>query len=230
MIPDIRELSLEGWRSMDTAIPTAGSGWMAKLEKLRLVGFMGEINPRALPSLRILELFDCHYILESFSRLSKQGTVDDRVGGLTEFALSSPYLRIDTLLQLLGSAPLGLRKLHLIHCTEVNAVDLSRLIGMGYMDHVIDLDLSGTHVTDTVVESLASRAHRLRRIKLAMTGITGCGVKALVGRPKSELQHLDIRDCQSVRADAVAFARQFKNLTVETGGQPYKAQKKIRYE
>ncbi|KAL8690159.1 MAG: hypothetical protein Q9224_004472 [Gallowayella concinna] len=229
-IPQIRELNLERWKS-ETAIPTAGLGTMAHLQKLRLVGFQGEVNPRALPSLRILELRACDLMLERFSALSTRGTPDLRAGGVTELSLpSANYLRMNTLLQLLGSTPLGLRRLSLFHCAMINAIELNNLICMGYMDHVVELDLSGTRVTDTVIESLAGRAQQLKMIRLAQTEITGVAVKALVRNRKSKLKHLDIRRCYCISSDAVAFARHLKGLTVDSNRQESNGKKKIRYE
>ncbi|KAL8812301.1 MAG: hypothetical protein Q9223_007327 [Gallowayella weberi] len=204
---------------------------MAHLQNLRLVEFRGEVNPRALPSLRMLELRDCPGILERFSAPSTGSTPDLRVGGVIELSLpSASNLQMDTLLQLLGSAPTGLRKLNLFHCARITAVDLSNLIRKGYMDDVVDLDLSGTPVTDTVIESLAERAHRLETIRLEQTEITGVAVKALLRNRESKLQHLDIRRCYHISSDAYAWAREIKGLTVHSRRDESKGKKKVRYE
>ncbi|KAL8808198.1 MAG: hypothetical protein Q9182_000262 [Xanthomendoza sp. 2 TL-2023] len=197
----------------------------------KLVEFLGEVNPRALPSLQILELRDCDETLESFSDLSTIVTPDLRIGGIIELSLPfASNLEMNTLLQLLGSAPLGLRKLNLFHCAMITAVDLSSLIRMGYLDSVVDLDLSGTPVTDTVIESLTERAHGLKTIGLSQTAITGVAIKALLRNGGSKLQQLDIRRCYHISSDAFAFAREMKGLRLYSRRDESKGKKKVRYE
>ncbi|KAL8731841.1 MAG: hypothetical protein Q9166_003125 [cf. Caloplaca sp. 2 TL-2023] len=214
MISEIRELSLRLFATTITAIPTSNNA-MTHLEKLKLQNVWGDINFVALPSLRVLELQNCEVVVNHFS---KEGpTPDLRVDGMVEFSIADDdALDMHTLLRLLGPKPSALRNLHIVQCIEITRMDLSRLIELGYMDQVVDLDLTRQDVTDTVIEALAARAHQLKRIKLAMTNITGVGVKALVTKANSQLQHLDISDCMYISADAVALARFQRGLTVES--------------
>ncbi|KAL8675203.1 MAG: hypothetical protein Q9168_000456 [Polycauliona sp. 1 TL-2023] len=228
-IPEIRELSLSGWRSRNTIPPASGSA-LTRLEKLQLAEFTGHVNPRALPSLRILELETCINVQHEFS--SQEDLPDPRKDGITELSLScASALDLDCLVWLLGPKFDGLKKLHLPQCTEITDTGLRSLINRGVMDNVVDLDLSGPRLTDSLIQLLAFRAFRLERIKLASTAITGIGVKALVTKPGNKLQYLDITNCNHVSSDAVAFARHLKGLTVKCSQENYSGKrKKIRHE
>ncbi|KAI4262194.1 MAG: hypothetical protein L6R42_002625 [Xanthoria sp. 1 TBL-2021] len=229
MIPDIRELSLRGWKSK-TTIPPANAVAMTRLEKLQLADFKGCVNPLALSALRTLDLDTCINVLHSF--VDQGSRPDLRTDGIAELSLScASDLSLECLVWLLGPKFDGLRKLHLPQCTEITDVGLRNLIDMGLIDHVVDLDLSGPRLTDSLIQLLAFRAFRLERIKVASTAITGVGVKALVTKPGSKLQYLDITDCMHVASDAVAFARHLKGLKVKCGQEEFRGKKKkIRFE
>ena len=227
MIPDIRELSLRGWES-DTEIPPASGAAMTRLEKLQLADFHGHVNPLALPSLRILDLDK--KILHAF--LNPVPGPYPTNAGIAELSISSATnLSSECLVWLLGSNFDALSKLHLPQCIEITDLDLRNLINMGLIDQVVDLDLSGPRLTDSLVQLLAARALRLERVKVASSSITGVGVKALVTKPGSQLQFLDITDCMHVASDAVAFARHLKGLQIKCGHEEFRAKnKKIRFE
>ncbi|KAL8850609.1 MAG: hypothetical protein Q9221_004479 [Calogaya cf. arnoldii] len=230
MIPDIRELSLKGWKSK-TIIPPASGVAMTRLEKLQLTDFKGYVNPLRLSSLGTLDLDTCVNIMHPFSITGPQP--DLRTGGLAELSLScASDLRIECLLWLLGPKFDGLRRLHLPQCMEITDIGFRNLINMGVLDHVVDLDLSGPRLTDALIQLLAFRAFRLERVKVASTAITGVGVKALVTKPGSKLQYLDITDCRHVSSDAVAFARHLKGLTLNCGQEEPRGKKgkKTRFE
>ncbi|KAL8653094.1 MAG: hypothetical protein Q9226_003987 [Calogaya cf. arnoldii] len=230
MIPDIRELSLKGWKTK-TIIPPASGVAMTRLEKLQLADFKGYVDPLRLSSLRTLDLDTCVNIMHPFSTRGPQP--DLRTGGLAELSLScASDLGIECLLWLLGPKFDGLRKLHLPQCMEITGIGFRNLIDMGVIDHVVDLDLSGPRLTDALIQLVAFRAYRLERVKVASTAITGVGVKALVKKPGSKLQYLDITDCRHVSSDAVAFARYLKGLTLKCGQEELwgKKGKKTRFE
>ncbi|KAI4265677.1 MAG: hypothetical protein L6R38_009247 [Xanthoria sp. 2 TBL-2021] len=155
-----------------------------------------------------------------------------RTDGIAELSLScASDLSLECLVWLLGPKFDGLRKLHLPQCMEITDIGLRNLINMGLIDHVVDLDLSGPRLTDSLIQLLAFRAFRLERVKVASTAITGVGVKALVTKPGSKLQYLDITDCMHVASDAVAFARHLKGLKVKCGQEEFRGKKKkIRFE
>ncbi|KAL8769138.1 MAG: hypothetical protein Q9209_004772 [Squamulea sp. 1 TL-2023] len=228
MIPDIRELRLKNWISR-MALPKADSLNMSHLETLDLVNFRGEVNPEALPSLRNLVLRDCKHTLKRFMEEPRS---DLRVDGLTELHLTSAHtLNMDSLLRLLGPKPSNLKKLRLSHCLAITNADLVTLVEMGVIDQVTELDLTGTRsVTDVIIQSMASRARQLKKIRLSMTDITGVGVKALLRNPYSQLQYLDISDCPNISADAVILARNIKGLSVEGHHKEPKGRRKIRWE
>ncbi|KAL8882524.1 MAG: hypothetical protein Q9198_000492 [Flavoplaca austrocitrina] len=228
-IPEIRELSLAGWKSR-TAIPPASGLAMSRLVKLQLSDFKGDVSPLALSSLRTLDLDTCMNIIHAFSNHANQS--DLRTDGIAELSLScASALDLHCLVWLVGPNFDGLKKLHLPQCIEITDTCLRTIISMGIIDHVIDLDLSGPRLSDHLVQLLAFRAFRLERIKVASTPITGVGVKALVTKPGSKLQYLDITDCSHVSSDAIAFARHLKGLTLKCGQEKfYGKKKKVRYE
>ena len=150
---------------------------------------------------------------------------------LVELSLTNDTtLTIDFFLRFLELKPMGLKKLRLPHCFMIAETEIGRLVDMGIMDQVVDLDLTGLHVTDTVIKSLLLRAHQVESIKLAVTHITGVAVKALVTKPGCKLRYLDISDCFQVSADAVAFARHVEGLTVKCDRYEIRGKKRIRYE
>lgn len=201
---------------------------MTQLEELRLIHCEGDLCPLALPSLRILNLIWCEHILEFLA--GSPETHDLRTSSLVELSLAeSCGIDAQALFRLLGSKTEDLRKLDINSCWEVDESDLKSLVDKGILDQVVDLDLSGTHVTDEVIELLALRSHQLRRINFAMTKITGVSIKALITKTDSKLEYLNIRDCSKVSADAVAFARNQPGLTVQCSFSDVRGGKKIRY-
>ncbi|KAL8918780.1 MAG: hypothetical protein Q9172_005267 [Xanthocarpia lactea] len=228
LIPNIRELTLRRWRSTST-IPTANILALTHLEKLVLTNFAGEIRPEALPSLRVLELDHCP---SAMANLSTPGPMADlSVESLVELSLmNDTALTIDSFLRLLELKPMILRKLRLPRCFQIAEAEITRLVDMGIMDQVVELDLTGLHVTDTLIKSLVVRAHQLESTSLVRTDITGVGVKALVTKPGCKLRYLNISDCFQISADAVAFARNVEGLTVKCNRYENRGKKKIRYE
>ncbi|KAI4148317.1 MAG: hypothetical protein L6R39_002812 [Caloplaca ligustica] len=196
-LPELRELSLANWRS-HTPIPTPGKLEMGHLQKVTLENFRGEISLQSLPSLRSVELRECSYLLKQFSTFGVKP--DLRVLGLSKFSISYAELEPKLLLQLIGSKVDDLKELRLRHCCTLEECDLAKMVDMGYFDQLVDLDLCGTRVTDSIIEKLAPRAQQLQRINLATTSVTGISVKTLALKP-----------------DAVAWARSTKGLIVRTG-------------
>ncbi|KAI4279457.1 MAG: hypothetical protein LQ337_000268 [Flavoplaca oasis] len=228
-IPEIRELRLAGWKSRATIPPASGLA-MTRLVKLQLSDYKGHVSPLALPSLQTLHLDTCMNIMHEFSNHANQSGF--RTDGIAELSLScASALDLHCLVWLVGPNFGGLKTLHLPQCMEITDTCLRTIISMGIIDHVVDLDLSGPRLTDHLVQLLAFRAFRLERIKIASTPITGVGVKALVTKPGSKLQYLDITDCSHVSSDAIAFARHLKGLTLKCGEEKlYGKKKKVRYE
>lgn len=224
-LPDIRELSLTNWTST-TTVPSPGNIEMRQLQNLELVNYFGVMFPPNLPSLRFLTL-------KSYRHINMNGWLpssDRRDSGLVE--LSTPHagsMEVDTLVQLLGPDTESLRRLDISHCRVLETSDLAKIVGMGYLDRVVELDLSGTATTDDIIELLAPRVQQLSRVKLAATHITGISVKALVGKPDNKVVHLDIRDCCNVSSDAIAFARTIAGLTVQCGSTSVKYGRKLRF-
>lgn len=222
---DIRELGLANWYS-NTTIPTPGKAEMSHLHKLTLENFEGDVSLQSLPSLRSVELDRCSYMFKLFSTYGFKP--DLRVFGYSKFSLSHADLELEKLLQLIGPDMEDLRQLSIAHCSGLDALDLIKMVNMGFMDQVVDLDLSGTRVTDDVIELFVPRAQHLQRISLAATSVTGVGVKALVTRLNRKLVRLDISDCQKISPDAVAFARTMPGLILRMGWSEYKMGKKIQ--
>ncbi|KAL8695981.1 MAG: hypothetical protein Q9201_007881 [Fulgogasparrea decipioides] len=224
-LPDIQELSLTNC-DLETSLPTPGSAEMNQLRRLRLNKCQGLFYPEELPSLRALELVAFNDMLEFISDQEP----DVRPMGFTEIAVPFCYtLCVEDLLRLVGSRTEELRKFSIAHCPFLSEFDLKSLVNTGLLDQVVDLDLSATQVTDKVVESLILRSPQLERINLCATKITGVAVKALITKPDNKLNYLDIRDCDRISADAIAFARATKGLTVQCSSSNIKRGKKIRF-
>lgn len=213
-LPELRELSLANWRS-HTPIPTPGKLEMGHLQKVTLENFRGEISLQSLPSLRSVELRECSYLLKQFSTFGVKP--DLRVLGLSKFSISYAELEPKLLLQLIGSKVDDLKELRLRHCCTLEECDLAKMVDMGYFDQLVDLDLCGTRVTDSIIEKLAPRAQQLQRINLATTSVTGISVKTLALKPGRRLAHINISNCPRISPDAVAWARSTKGLIVRTG-------------
>ena len=200
---------------------------MEQLERLELTKFQAQLSPQSLPSLRVLTLKDCPEILTSFR--ASEFKPDRRDSGYVEISIPCTGLDAETLLQLLGSKVGDLRNLDLSHSHNLDEDSLAKIVSMGHMDHVLDLNLNGTGVTDQFIELLMTRARELTNVRFAFTQITGIGVKALVTRLDQKLRYLDIRDCIHVSSDAVAFARKTPGLTVRCGVSESWRGKKVRY-
>lgn len=201
---------------------------MSHLHKLTLLNFQGNFSLQDLPSLRSIELNRCSLM---FKRFSISGFKPDRrVHGYSKFSTSYAGLESEKLIQLIGSRSEDLRHLSITHCHTLYSSDLIKMVRMGYMDQVVHLDLSGTQVTDDVIEALVSRAKQLRTMVLAATRITGISVKALVMMPDIDLVHLDVNDCSHVSSDATNLARTKKGLKVLSSVSELKYNaKRIRY-
>ncbi|KAL9008868.1 MAG: hypothetical protein Q9173_006051 [Seirophora scorigena] len=228
-LTEIRELTLDNWSS-STNIPTPGKIDMDHLHHLRLCNFFGGgVSLQSLPRLRFLQLDGVYSLI----RQSSIGDFDPdpRIAGLVELLVPRATFRADELMRILGPNNRDLRRLSLPHAVWLEEADLDILVSSGMLDPILDLDLSGTKVTDEVIELLAPRARQLRSIRLGSTRITGISVKALVARSDCQLLHLDIRSCPNISKDAIDLARKKVGLKVFSSNvMSNHRTKKVRYE
>ncbi|KAL8957224.1 MAG: hypothetical protein Q9193_005447 [Seirophora villosa] len=225
-LTEIRELTLENWAST-TNIPTHGKIEMDQLHHLRLRNFFGGgVSLQSLPRLRFLQLDGSYSLIRQSS--IEDSEPDPRISGLVELSVPRAIFKADELMRILGPNTGDLRRLSLPHAIWL---DLDILVRSGMLDPIVDLDLSGTPVTDEIIESLAPRARQLRSIRLVSTRITGISVKALVARSDCQLLHLDVRDCPNISKDAIDLARKKVGLKVSSSDvMPNHRAKKVRYE
>ncbi|KAL9047364.1 MAG: hypothetical protein Q9206_006825 [Seirophora lacunosa] len=228
-LTEIRELTLDNWSS-STNIPTPGKIEMDQLHHLRLRNFFGGgVSLQSLPRLRFLQLDGGYSLIRQPS--IEDPEPDPRISGLVELLVPRATFKADELMRILGPNTGDLRRLSLPHAVWLEEADLDILVRSGMLDPILDLDLSGTKVTDEVIESLAPRARQLRSIRLGSTRITGISVKALVARSDCQLLHLDIRHCPNISKDAVDLARKKEGLKVSSSDvMPNHRAKKVRYE
>ncbi|KAI4086303.1 MAG: hypothetical protein LQ344_007650 [Seirophora lacunosa] len=228
-LTEIRELTLDNWSS-STNIPTPGRIEMDQLHHLRLRNFFGGgVSLQSLPRLRFLQLDGGYSLIRQPS--IEDPEPDPRISGLVELLVPRATFKADELMRILGPKTGDLRRLSLPHAVWLEEADLDILVRSGMLDPILDLDLSGTKVTDEVIESLAPRARQLRSIRLGSTRITGISVKALVARSDCQLLHLDIRHCPNISKDAVDLARKKEGLKVSSSDvMPNHRAKKVRYE
>ena len=201
---------------------------MPHLEELRLRYCEGELPFPGPPSLRILHLISCDEILERFT--TKTELANSSGCSLVELSLAESYSLEPQDLARLVSNTEGLRYFSISRCFCIDALGLISLLNTGALDEVVELDLSGTGLTDGVVEQSIRSLKQLKRISVrSCTSITGVSVKALVTKPGCKLDYLDIDGCRDISADAVALARSISGLTVRYRISESKGGRKIRY-
>ncbi|KAL8692553.1 MAG: hypothetical protein Q9218_002446 [Villophora microphyllina] len=225
-IPNIRELYLAN-SDIEFAIPTPGVLEMNQLETLKLVSCTANVSAQCLPSLRIFRLQD-HYPTDLSSPVD---TSNLRNSSLVEFSVSmSNELLLHDILSALGPKTDGLRKFNVSHSLGIGNAGLRTLITGGILDQVVDLDISGLDGTrDDIMELLLLKAHRLKRVSLSSTKITGITIKALITKPGDRLEYLDISHCQRISADAIALARDQRGLIVKCNSETMKGARRVRY-
>jgi internalin A len=81
------------------------------------------------------------------------------------------------------------------------------LAGVGHLGHVLEMDLSGTRVTDAVLPTL-NASPQLMKLDLSRTGVTGAGLKDLGGLSELSLAGTRVTD------EALAALRELPNLSV----------------
>lgn len=117
------------------------------------------------------------------------------------------YLDSRRLLALLGPSKGKLEALKIENWSQLIEADIQAHIQAGFLDQVTELSLAYCHVEDPTADLLASTCHHLKSVDLSYSKITGCGLKALVLKPRGKLEHVKLLNCGSVSIDAVEFAR-----------------------
>ncbi|KAL8872343.1 MAG: hypothetical protein Q9174_002011 [Haloplaca sp. 1 TL-2023] len=223
----VRKLSL-AYCDVGTRLSTQDGARMPHLEELRLSYCEGEPFFSGLPSLRILHLISCAEIVRLYTTWTE--LPDFSACSLVELSLANSYLLEPEDLIRLVSRTQELQYLNLSQCCCITASGLKSLLNIGALDKAVELDVSGTVLTDRVVEQSIRNLKQLKRINIGnCASITGISIKALMTKAGCKLEYLDIDGCRNVSADAIALARNIPGLTVRYGISDSKGGKKIRY-
>lgn len=120
---------------------------------------------------------------------------------------SSSQLPADGILRLLESNKGKVKKFGASKLYFGSAQSLRDLATSGSLAGITELGLSTSCLDDSVAGDLAANLPCLTRLNASATAITGVGIKALVDKPGSKLEKLNVDDCRGVGVDAVEYAR-----------------------
>ncbi|KAI9810245.1 MAG: hypothetical protein M1827_006379 [Pycnora praestabilis] len=204
--PNLQELCLNNWKR-HSGFTRAPFHDLSNLHLLDLDKFQMIVFPKLPPHLHSLNL-SCNYELNL--------TCDPSRDNLLKLNLESLVaLRFDdinnadgsALYTLLHSTTANLKKLAFNCSGSTDHSLVEALTNLGKLDHVIDLELRDSDITDHQLQVLAKRIHHLKRLDISNTQITGVGVKALVTNQKGKIECLVLNNCQGISEDAVTWAR-----------------------
>ena len=204
-IRKIHELSLPGWRPSDRSSFLDISA-LTNLSSLNLSSLVQEDFPRLPPSLRVLDMTDCHTVQFDLA-ISETNLAAFPLPNLTSVTL--PFARNISLAfvhLLFGPSKGKLTKLDIGGATF--NIDVCELITAGYLAEVTELRLRNRLVNDVVAKKLASNLLKLEILDVSCTEITGVGVKALCLKRGAYLEKLNLDHCEKVSVDAVEWARE----------------------
>lgn len=205
-VPKVRELTLAKWSwSSDTVLSHTNFTNLSELHQLMIARNSGLVFPRLPPSLRILVLWRC----TTDRRLSQEGNenlISNSLPELTDLVLTEfTDLTLNGLLSLLSASKGKLESLDIESCVQLESKDINTLAESSYLEEVTLLTLCRLSINDSTAELVAQNLPRLKYIDLSLTRVTGIGVKAIVLKPHSRLEHLVLNGCRLDR-DVIDFA------------------------
>lgn len=181
---------------------------LKNLRDLDLTHSYLESFPRLPESIQVLDLCSCTFFPDAFRPTGQNPIYQNQLPNLKALLLASIYGLAGSGVKSLLSANKGnLVRLNLAHCARLEPEDIHSLIQDGYLKAVNMLSLAGCHFADETAYLLAEASPALEYLDIALTTISGIGVKALVRKPGRKLEKLKLDSCQFVTADTLRFAR-----------------------
>ena len=204
-IPKIRDLTLQGWTHSWSSLPA-----FSCLEELQVLDISDTTVPEfpLLPnSLQKLVMRNCSNY--SFSSNESQTNIQqNKLVHLTSLIVGGVYaLGQDALPTLLKPNKGNLEELHVPNGWLFETREIMSLAELGFFKNLVSLDLGGTEIDDRNMETLIAQLPCLRYMALENNHITGVGVKAIVLKPESKMEHLVLNHCDHVSSDAIEYAR-----------------------
>lgn len=207
----VRELNLENWQEASGHVHDHSHqhdfSTLAELEHLSLRGSSQAMFPLLPPTIQTLNLLGWHSCsvadgtslgsmkLEKLTRLS--------IGDVHGFTFDDLCLLLEAnkgnLIELDCASPTW-------ETTE-NLENMKRLVTSGYLCRVEKLTMPRCQVNDEIAEALAANAQCVLSLDISHSFVSGIGVRALVEKPGSKLQRLQLNFCDLVSVDAVDYAR-----------------------
>lgn len=181
---------------------------LENLRNLNLTDSRLKVFPRLPESLQILDLCSCKFSRDVLYPLHQDPIYQNQLPNLKTLLLAGIYDLPGSWVRSLLSANRGnLVRLDLANCATVGGEDIHTLIQDGYFTGITMLSLAGCHFSDETADLLAQAAPALEHLNIALTTVSGIGVKALVLKPGRKLEKLNLDSCGLVSADALQFAR-----------------------
>lgn len=217
-MPKIQSLALTGWSwSSDTVLSHTDFTNLSELQELSMLRNSGLVFPRLPTSLQTLVLWHC----TTDRRLSQQSNdnlMSNRLPELADLVLAEfTDLKLNELLSLLSASKGKLKTLDIESCVRLETEHINTLVKTGYLEEVTRLTLRQLTISDSTAELVAQNLAYLKFIDLSLTRVTGIGVKALVLKPHSSLEHLALTGLCLSR-DVIVFATAH-GITVDHGNR-----------
>lgn len=213
--PNLHSLALTGWRAHRRWL---GPFDFTPLQRLEILDISGQDLlhfPKIPPTLHTLNLSGIFAL--DLERTASQSNIQElHLTLLRDLSFdNASTLTSRTLQRILEGSENTLERLTLNDCLEVNGAFWSGLLSQFCIENIIELQLRGTRITDKEILTLINGKHRLRRLDLSNTSVTGVGIKALVTDPRRpRIEWLGVNHCSSLGSDAVDLARS-KGIEVE---------------
>ncbi len=213
--PNLHSLALTSWNMHVQRYRPFDFTPLQRLEVLDISGLEMVDFPKVPPTLHTLNLSRI-FSLNLELNASQTNIRELHLSSLRDLSFDdASKLTFRTLQRILEGSEATIERLTLNNCLEVNGAFWTGLVSQFSIENVVELQLRGTKITDKEILTLINGKHRLRRLDLSNTSVTGVGIKALVTDPqRPRIEWLGVNNCSSLGSDAVDLARS-KGIEVE---------------
>ena len=204
-ISGINTLTVQGWFVPPTlAVQELDFSNLHQLQHLNISGLIAALPPQLPSTLRTLSMTNC----DCFPRNQGVSFANFDLPQMIRLSLAGwSALLLGELQACLIPSKGNVTHLNISGCIALSSANLKELITHGYLEGIEDLELKSCNIDDEVAMLIARNLHRLKKLNLACTKITGVGVKALIIGLEGKLEHLCLDGCHSTNIDAVELAR-----------------------
>ncbi|KAI9706062.1 MAG: hypothetical protein M1836_005468 [Candelina mexicana] len=204
--PNIHSLALTNWKC-HSPFQRFDFTSLQRLEALDISGLETAVFPKLPPTLQTLNLSRIFSL--NLNCVESQNNIHElHLSSLRDLSFDDAItLRLRTLERILEGSRTTLQRLTLNDCVQVTGAFWSEFVSHISMENIIELQLRGTKITDHELSYFVDGKHKIRRLDLSKTSVTGVGIKRLTtDAQRPRLEWLGVNNCSSLGSDAVDLA------------------------